>query len=600
MKIIFFIFIFLFSGATFSKNTLDETYRQSLIQIINNKALDENEKITRLFKADFLYELSLSPSSATYLGFKKYDDRWADLTSQKRAEMRLALHKTVDAINKINLKKLSTDNQLNYNLFKRKLLLQIEAESFPSEFFVLTQMDGPQRNIPATLASMPAKTLTDYNNILSRLRDMPRYLDQAQDLMENGLSENITPPQITLADVPRQIRSIIPDDPMASPLLAAFTKIPNTLSLEDQNKLKQQAIAVYSKKVKPAWQKLLTFIEKKYIPGSRKEIALSKISNGKKWYQFQVKSYTTTNMTPEQIHQLGLTEVKRIRAEMKALIKQSGFKGSFNDFLEFLRTDPQFFFTKAEDLMREYRDIAKRVDGELPTMFSVLPRLTYGVKEIPANEAKAQTTAYYQGGSMRASRSGTFYANTYALNTRPKWEMVALTMHEAVPGHHLQISLAQELDGLPEFRKHAGITAFVEGWALYSEQLGYGMGLYRTPYEKFGQLTYEMWRAVRLVVDTGMHSLGWSRQQSIDFFKANSSKSEHDIQVEIDRYIAWPGQALAYKIGQLKISSLRAKAEKALGANFDIREFHKIVLENGAIPLDVLEQKVNDWIKQQS
>ncbi len=605
MKTIFYVFIFLFSINTFSKNTvgskntIDEDYRQNLIKLVNNKTLNENKKINSLFYQNSLYELSLSPSSATYLGFKKYDDRWADLTSKKHDEISRSLHKTLEAINRINLKKLSTENQLNYKLFKRRLLLKIEGEQFPSELFVLTQMDGPQRNVPATLASMPTRTLADYNNILSRLNDMPRYLNQAQDLMEKGLSENITPPQITLADVPRQIKSIIPDDPMTSPLLAAFTKLPNTLSLEDQNKLKQQAIAVYSKKVKPAWQKLLTFIEKKYIPGSRKEIALSKISNGKKWYQYQVKSYTTTNMTPEQIHLLGLTEVKRIRAEMKALIKPSGFKGSFNDFLEFLRTDPQFFFTKAEDLMREYRDIAKRVDGELPTMFSVLPRLTYGVKEIPANEAKAQTTAYYQGGSMRASRSGTFYANTYALNTRPKWEMVALTLHEAVPGHHLQISLAQELDGLPEFRKHAGITAFVEGWALYAEQLGYGMGLYRTPYDKFGQLTYEMWRAVRLVVDTGMHSLGWSRQKSIDFFKANSSKSEHDIQVEIDRYIAWPGQALAYKIGQLKISSLRAKAEKALGTHFDIREFHKIVLQNGAIPLDVLDQKVNDWIKHQ-
>lgn len=597
MKTVLLTFILLFSNITFSQSSFDENYRIKIDQIIHNKKLDENAKLTQLFSQSFLYELSLSPSSATYLGFKKYDDRWADLTSKKRHETSLSLHKTLDSINKINPQQLSSENKLNYTLFKRKLLLQIEGESFPSEFFVLTQMDGPQRNIPATLASMPTKTLADYNHIISRLKDMPRYLNQAQALMEKGLSEDITPPQITLADVPRQIKSIIPEDPLASPLLAAFTKFPHTFSSKQKNKLRLEARTLYAEKVKPAWQKLLTFLEQKYIPGSRQEIALSKIKNGKKWYQYQVKSYTTTNMTPKQIHQLGLSEVKRIRGEMKALIKKTGFKGSFNDFLEFLRTDPQFFFSKADDLMREYRDIAKRIDGELPTLFSVLPRLTYGVKEIPANEAKAQTTAYYQGGSMRASRSGTFYANTYALNTRPKWEMVALTMHEAVPGHHLQISLAQELDSLPEFRKHAGITAFVEGWALYAEQLGYEMGLYRTPYEKFGQLTYEMWRAVRLVVDTGMHSLGWSRQQSINYFKANSSKSEHDIQVEIDRYIAWPGQALAYKIGQLKISSLRAKAEKAMGPDFDIREFHKIVLENGAIPLDVLEQKVNDWIK---
>ncbi len=600
MNFYFYFFTLLISFPGFAKHNIDHRYQQKLYQIIQDKNLDENKKITQIFSDNFKYSLSLNPSSATYLGYDEYDDHWADLTAQKRKKIEKSLQDTLTVINKIQPRKLSKNNQLNYKLFKRQLLLDIEGEKYPSRYFVLTQMDGPQRNIPATIASMPVKTVKDYENIISRLADLPRYLKQARKLMAKGLGEQITPPQITLADVPRQIQSLIPEDPWQSPLLQSFKKIPSSISTKERNNLKARAINIYKSKVSPAWAKLLSFLKDDYIPGSRKQIALSKIKNGVNWYQYRVKFYTTTDMTPQQIHDLGLTEVKRIRQQMKALIKKTGFKGSFAQFLDFLRTDPQFFYSKAADLMREYRDIAKRIDGKLPQMFSMLPRLPYGVKEIPANEAKAQTTAYYQGGSLRAGRSGTFYANTYALNTRPKWEMIALTMHEAVPGHHLQISLAQEQQDLPDFRKNASVTAFVEGWALYAEQLGYAMDIYRTPYDKFGQLTYEMWRAVRLVVDTGMHSLGWTRQQAIDYFKANSSKSEHDIQVEIDRYIAWPGQALAYKIGQLTISRLRNKAEKVLGKKFDIRQFHKVVLQNGAIPLDVLEQKVNEWINNPS
>jgi uncharacterized protein (DUF885 family) len=301
-------------------------------------------------------------------------------------------------------------------------------------------------------------------------------------------------------------------------------------------------------------------------------------------------------MTPEQIHELGLAEVKRIRAEMDAIIKRVGFKGSFEKFCAFLRKDRQFYYTDADSLLRGYRDIAKRVDPELARLFGKLPRLPYGVKAIPAFAEKSQTTAYYQPGSVQAGRPGWYYANTYALDTRPKWEMEALTLHESVPGHHLQISLAQEMPDAPEFRKHLSYTAFVEGWGLYSESLGTEMGFYQDPYMKFGQLTYEIWRAARLVVDTGMHSMGWTRQQAIDYFIANSSKSQHDITVEIDRYIVWPGQALAYKIGELKLKELRAYATKELGPKFDVRQFHDRVLENGAVPLDVVETHVKDWV----
>jgi uncharacterized protein (DUF885 family) len=305
---------------------------------------------------------------------------------------------------------------------------------------------------------------------------------------------------------------------------------------------------------------------------------------------------TTTDLTPQQIHDLGLSEVARIRAEMDRVIAGSGFSGDFAAFTEFLRTDPQFYYTKPEDLLAGYRDISKRADPELIKLFGTLPRVPYGVTPVPDFMAPSQTTAYYEPGSLEAGRPGQFFANTYKLDERPKWEMEALTLHEAVPGHHLQISLQQEVEDMPWFRRFGGETAFFEGWGLYAESLGTEMGFYKDPYSKFGQLTYEIWRAIRLVVDTGMHSLGWSRQQAIDYFIANTGKAEHDIVVEVDRYIVWPGQALAYKIGELKIKELRAYAERELGPAFDIRSFHDQLLVNGAVPLSVLETHIHEWV----
>jgi uncharacterized protein (DUF885 family) len=313
-----------------------------------------------------------------------------------------------------------------------------------------------------------------------------------------------------------------------------------------------------------------------------------------------VQWQTTTDLTPQQIHEIGLSEVKRIRAEMDKVIASTEFKGSFHDFTEFLRTDARFYYEKPDDLVNGYRIIAKKIDPELAHEFGKLPRLTYGVCPIPDFKAPSQTTAYYQPGSPAVGRPGCYFVNTYNLHARPKWEMEALSLHESVPGHHLQIALAQELENVPEFRKNVGYSAFVEGWALYGESLGEELGLYKDPYSKFGQLSYEMWRAVRLVVDTGMHSMGWTRDQAIQFFKDNTGKTDQDITVEVDRYIVWPGQALAYKLGQLKVRELRTEAEKRLGAKFDVRRFHDVVLENGAVPLNVLEAHTKQWIEQQA
>ena len=368
------------------------------------------------------------------------------------------------------------------------------------------------------------------------------------------------------------------------------------MTAEEIDQIKEDAKIVIEMQVYPAFQDLYDFLVEEYIPNASESIALSDNQNGKEWYKHRARQFTTTDLSPEEIHELGLREVARIKNEMDNVIAKSGFKGTFNEFTHFLRTDPQFYAKTAEELLAGYRDIAKKADPELPKLFGKLPRMPYGVIEIPSYAAKSQTTAFYRGGSEKDGRAGYFYANTYALDTRPKWEMEALTLHEAMPGHHLQISLAKELPETHPLLQNLSYTGFVEGWGLYAESLGTEMGFYKDPYSKFGQLTYEMWRAVRLVVDTGMHYFGWSREKSINYFASNTAKSLHDIEVEIDRYISWPGQALAYKIGELKFKELRHRAKNHFGDQFNIRDFHDELHKRGALPLDILEDQINSWM----
>ena len=443
---------------------------------------------------------------------------------------------------------------------------------------------------------MPQRNRQDFQDQLTRLTNASAYIEQNIAMLREGLAKGITPPQITLRDVPQQIRNTIPEDVNQSPLLSSFTNFPDSISDDEEAALIAEAKRIITEQLYPALNQLLVFMETDYIPNAASSIALSDMPDGTNWYNHRVKQFTTSSLTANEIHELGLSEVKRIRAEMDKVIADSGFEGSFSEFTHFLRTDKQFYMTSAEDLLRGYRDIAKRADPELAKLFGTLPRLPYGVIAIPDYAAKSQTTAYYWGGSNKTGRAGYFYANTYALNTRPTWEMEALTLHEAMPGHHLQISISQELPETHPLRQNLSYTGFVEGWGLYAESLGTEMGFYTDPYNRFGQLSYEMWRAVRLVVDTGMHMFGWDRQRAIDFFASNTAKSLHDIEVEIDRYISWPGQALAYKLGELKFKELRARATEKLGDKFDVREFHDQLLNRGALPLDILEQRINAWI----
>ena len=561
--------------------------------------LNDSERFKEIVDMTYDYTMLSHPEYATYLGDPRGQDRWTDnsevITRQREQDGKILLA----ALANINRDALSATEQVNYDLLYDIQERDIEGQQFPNEYMPLNQMGGVQQDIAQMMAIMQPKNAEDYSNMISRLEKTPEVVDQTIAWMRKGMEAGVTPPAITLRDVPQQIRNQLVDEADKSPLLAAFQKFPANVDSLQQESLKKQASAAFSEKIAPAFEKLLVFVENEYIPAARESIAMRDLPNGEAWYAYNVKQRTTTDLTPEQIHEIGLSEVKRIRGEMKDIIKSTDFEGSFEDFLVFLRTDPQFYHTTKEGLLREYRDIAKRADPELMKLFGKLPRTPYGVIPVPSYAEKSQTTAYYQGGSVKAGRPGNFFANTYALDTRPRWEMEALTLHEAVPGHHLQLALQDELEDVPWFRRAGGYTAFIEGWGLYSESLGVEMGFYQDPYSKFGQLTYEMWRAIRLVVDTGMHHLGWSRQQAIDYFMKNAGKQEHDVIVEVDRYIVWPGQALAYKIGELKIKELRAWATDELGEDFDIRGFHDEVLGKGALPLSVLEANVKAWVKGQ-
>ena len=573
-------------------------YQQRLDTVAANQGFaNQDQRLTALMDIIYEYQVTEYPEYATWLGYPGQDDRWTDSSQtaidRRKGETRSILG-VLESISKASLSKTA---QLDYQLIHKELTAAIVSQSYADDLMPINQMGGVQQDIASMIAMMPHRSEAQYENIVSRLESAGTLIEQNIAILRSGLEQGMTPPAITLRDVPQQILNQLYDDPMDSPLLAAFKQFPKALSEDQQRQLRQRAVAAYSTGIVPAYRQLLDFMRERYIPNAVQTVGLSNLPNGQAWYAHRAEQSTTTNLSPEQIHKLGLSEVKRIRSAMEDIIRASGFKGDFEAFTHFLRTDQQFYFTSKQDLLREYRDIAKRADAQLPPLFGKLPRLPYGVEPIPGYAEKSQTTAYYRPGAQSVGRAGIFFANTYALETRPKWEMEALTLHEAMPGHHLQIALAQEQDDLHSWRRDMyNVTAFVEGWGLYSESLGEEMGFYKDPYSKFGQLTYEMWRAVRLVVDTGMHSLGWSRQRAIDFFIANSAKSEHDITVEIDRYIVWPGQALAYKMGELKIKELRAFATAELGDAFDIRAFHDLVLEAGPIPLDILEQRVRDWV----
>ena len=440
--------------------------------------------------------------------------------------------------------------------------------------------------------------LQSYKNWFERVKGYTQNVRNSLEINKEGLELGYTQPKLVTRGVSAQIGAMLEKDLEDHPYFKIFKNVGDVASSEDALALQNEVKEYIQNVLNPTYQELYDFLVNEYLPESRDTIGISDVPNGKEWYEYLARYHTTTNLTPDEIHEIGLREVAKIRAEMEDIIEQVGWEGDFNSFLQYLRTDPRFYYETGEELLQAYRAMSKEIDAYMPTLFNKLPRAPYGVIPIPMESAPFTTTAYYNAPSK--GRPGYYYANLYMPEVRPKYEIPVLSVHEAVPGHHHQISLAQEMENVPNFRKYLSITAFVEGWGLYSEQLGESMGIYDDPYDKFGQLTYDMWRAVRLVVDTGMHYKNWSREDAVNLFLENTAKTEQDINNEVDRYIAWPGQALAYKIGQLKIMELRDKSKEALGDDFDIKDFHDHILSFGSIPLNILEEKVDEFIEAKS
>lgn len=556
---------------------------------------DATKNLSALFDAEWQWSLENSPTFASYLGDKRYNDRWTDASieainrrNQHRADV-LARLKQIDRA------QLSDKDKLNFDLFQKDI--ESELERFETRLYLLPiNQRGGIQTADELAEFLQFQTVKDYEDWIARLNAFPALMEQNLALMREGKTNGVLWSRQVLSRVPAQIDKQIVETAEQSAFYAPLKKFPPEVSESEQTRLKNQAREAITTKIIPSYRKLKYYFEKEYLPASYPEAGIWQIMGGEQIYEFLARDYTTTDLTPKEIHEKGLAEVQRIRAEMERIKAQVGFKGSLPQFFQYLRTDPKFFYKTPEELLNAYRAISKKIDPELVKVFRTLPRTPYGVIPIPDKIAPDTTTAYYNSPSADGARPGYYYVNLYKPEVRPRWEMMALSLHEAVPGHHLQLALQQELGEVPNFRRYGGYTAFIEGWGLYSESLGEEMGLYADPYDKFGQLTYEMWRAVRLVVDTGMHYFKWDRQKAIDFFKENAAKTEQDIINEIDRYISDPGQALAYKIGELKIKELRAKSKAELGAKFDVKEFHDVVLLSGAVPLNILEKNIGEWI----
>lgn len=550
----------------------------------------------QLFDAEWDYQMEQNPTWASTLGDRRWNDRWDD-QSLAAIEAR-ERHRTevLAKLSKIDRQKLSPADQLNYDLFKKSLENDIEEYKYRTYLLPLNQRGGIQ-STDELAELLRFQSVKDYEDWIARLRAFPTLMEQNLALMREGVKARMMWPRVVLARVPAQIDKQIVENAEDSPFYKPFKEFPAEIPAAEQARLSASAREAITGGIVPAFRQLKEYFTGEYLPAAFEQVGVWQLPQGADYYAFEARKYTTTNLTPQEIHEKGLSEVARIRSEMQAIMNQVGFKGTLKEFFQKLRTDPQFYYKTPEELLEAYRAMAKRIDPNLVKVFRTLPRMPYGVVPIADKIAPDTTTAYYNGPAADGSRPGLYYVNLYKPETRPKWEMMALSLHESVPGHHLQIALAQELGEIPKFRRYGeGYTAFIEGWGLYAESLGEEMGLYDDPYSKFGQLTYEMWRAVRLVVDTGMHYYKWDRQKAIDYFLDNAAKTELDVVNEIDRYITNPGQALAYKIGELKIKELRARATRELGQNFDLREFHDVVLLSGSLPLDVLERNVDAWI----
>lgn len=550
----------------------------------------EDTRLEELFKREWEYDLVNRPEVATFMGDNRFNNRLSDISFEGIEKEYNHQKEVLEELKNFDTANLNETSKISLQLFTLQTENSLRSYEFKDYLMPINQMGGIHNFFGRMIAISPFKTEKDYENYLSRLKAFPKYIDQTIELMKSGIEQGFSVPQIAMVDVPNQIARQLPEDITTSSFYDPLKKdiVSDSLKTAIHEAIKTDLYNTFNK--------LQNYIKNEYIPASRESFGLNKLPNGDNFYNYKLKTFTTTDLTSQEIHEIGKKEVERIFTQIQDLMSSLGFK-EYDKFLEHLRTNPEFYFKTENELLIAYRDLCKRIDKELPPFFKVLPRLTYGVEKIPDYQAPSSPTAYYMGSDMNMTRAGVYYANTSQLDTRPNYEVEALALHEAVPGHHLQISLALELADLPEFRKSARFTAYIEGWALYAEKLGAEMGFYKNPYSKFGQLSFEMWRACRLVIDTGLHAFDWERDKAIEYLQYYTGKSKDACSVEVDRYIVMPGQATSYKIGELKIIELRKKMEEAKGENFDVRDFHDLVLRNGALPLSILENNFNEYLK---
>jgi uncharacterized protein (DUF885 family) len=567
------------------------------------QSVDESAKLHDLVEQYWQDSLVLNPLMASFVGDNRYNDRYVGgISPQERAAELDLQQRYLDAAKALDGTTLGAEDRLTLELFVDGREEEIEGFSFPTHLLPISQFRNPAAFfvlLGSGASVHPFKTVKDYDDFLGRVNGFVEWSDQAIVNMREGVKQGVVQPRILMEKVLPQLSAQFADKAEDSMFWKPITDMPADFPEADKQRLQSAYKDAIETRLMPVYHKLYTFIEQEYLPKTRESVGMSGLPDGEQWYAYQVRNITTTDLTPEQIHEIGLREVARIQAEMAAVMEQVGFKGDMQAFFDYLNSDPKFYFTREEDLIAGYNALRERLDQAVPAMFSRMPKAGFEIRPVEAFRAKSASGGSYMSPTPDGSRPGVFYVNTYDLSARPSWAMESLFLHEAIPGHHFQGALAVELDQLPSFRRFGGYTAYSEGWGLYAESLGKELGMYQDPYQYFGALAAELWRAIRLVVDTGLHSKDWSRQQVLDYMYANTAIKEARAVSEAERYIAIPGQALAYKIGQLKIRELRTRSEKALGEKFDIKAFHAQVLEDGELPLSVLETKIDRWVASQ-
>ncbi len=557
-----------------------------------------SEQLQRVIDDHWQFYLQENPTTASRMGDKRYNNRLPGVSGQDRARRLKAEKQFIKRLENIDRDKLDADAQVNRDLLLWVLKNSAESNALYLERIPVNTFYSFWNTALSASRGLSMSQVSDYEDYIQRIEDTGRFFDENIANMRAGIDDGFVLPKIVVKGIAPTVRAQVYDEPTRSSLYEPFEKFPESFSEADRKRLQEQAARAIREHAMPAFDRVATFLEGEYMNAATDSLGAEQLPGGKAYYRHAIRTYVTMDMDPGEIHKIGLAEVKRIRGEMQQLIEDSGFDGSFEEFTEFLRTDPQFYAKTPDELLKEASYIAKKIDYRLPEFFGKLPRLPYGVVPVPDEIAPNYTTASYNPAAIGGTRGGAYWVNTYALDQRPLYELVALTLHEAVPGHHLQGALSLELENVPEFRKNLYLSAFGEGWALYTERLGVEMGVYDTPYQQFGRLSYEMWRAARLVIDTGIHSQGWTRQQALDYLAENTSLSEANVRAEVDRYISWPGQALSYKMGEIKIRELRKKAEQQLGDRFDLRAFHDAVLANGAVPMEMLEVQMDRFVAE--